>query len=202
LELHSVTEYNSLLFQTSEEFMKFSISREQHFFFEKNHYIEFDGILRPQDQKILCDIGKKSQSKFRDLSHSDSAVKAITHNISLASIAAELTHIRPLRFGFDDVLKPPFYLTNLHNDLCIQGLACALFLCIEDEESHGIFALPAMDLASLPLDVEKKYFIIAWTEDIAQYRLHEQDKYTHELKKRGYVFGARLKEPWHPIVVR
>lgn len=183
--------------------MKYSISREQQFFFEQQHYIEFDELLSPNEQKALMEATKKIAIDVRDLSHSVSSVKEITHCHRLAKLASELTHVRFLRFGFDQVLCPPVAFGNLHSEVCIQGLVCALFICLDgDNTMHAIFAEPFADLATLPLDPQKRYFVIGWAEEKAMYRLEPKDPYTHQLKKLGYVFGDRLKEQWHPTLIR
>lgn len=180
--------------------MKYHINREQHFFFEKNHYIEFDALLTDSERKRLADALQKVQPNSRNASYAFDVIKKITHMSKLAKLASELIHTRKLRFGFDQLLAAPYNLKNLHNETCINGLAIALYLSLDSDEQHAIFALPTMDLASLPLDLTKRYFLIVWTEDRAQYILQPKDPHTHELKKCGYVFGDRLKEEWHPIV--
>lgn len=183
--------------------MKYSISREQQFFFEQQHYIEFDELLTPAEQKSLFEAVKKIAVNTRDLSHTTPSVKEITHCHRLAKLASELTRVRFLRFGFDQVLCPPFAISNLQSDVCIQGLVCSLYICLDgDHAMHAIFALPTADLATLPLDCEKRYFVIGWAEEKAMYRLEPKDPHTHQLKKHGYVFGDRLKEQWHPTLIR
>lgn len=183
--------------------MKYSISREQQFFFEQQHYIEFDELLTPGEQKSLVEATKKIVLDTRDLSHTTPLVKEITHCHRLAKLASELTRVRFLRFGFDQVLCPPVAIGNLHNEVCIQGLMCALFICLDgDAVGRGIFAQATADLATLPLDPEKRYFVIGWAEEKALYRLEPKDLHTHQLKKLGYVFGDRLKEQWHPTLIR
>lgn len=183
--------------------VKYSISREQQFFFEQQQYIEFDELLSPKEQKCLYEATKKIAADSRDLSHTVATVQEITYSHRLAKLASELTRVRVLRFGFDQVLCQPIVMSNLQSEVCIQGLVCALFLCLDGDASmHAIFALPTADLATLPLDPEKRYFVIGWAEEKALYRLEPKDVHTHQLKKHGYVFGDRLKEKWHPILTR
>ncbi len=182
--------------------VKYSISREQHFFFEQSQYIEFDGLISAVERKKLFDVLKKHNAAARDLSHVSQPVKAVTHMTRLAKLASELTRVDHLRFGFDQLLCPPITLANVQEEVCISGLICLLFLPVDNEEGHGIFALPSAQIAELPLDLEKKYFLIAWAEERAQYILQPKDPHTHELKKHGYVFGDRLKTQWHPTLIR
>ena len=178
--------------------MKYHISREQHFFFEKNQFIEFDALLSDAELKRLQAALEKVPPNSRDASHAVDAIKKISHLAKLAKLASELTHKTKLRFGFDQFLVPPYGVKNLHNEICITSLAMALYVNVAT--GHAIFSLPAMDLASLPLDKEARYFLICWAEERSQYILQPRDPHTHELKRRGFVFGDRLKEEWHPTL--
>ncbi len=185
--------------------MKYSISRDQHFFFEKHHFIEFDDLLTAEEHSKLVKGIAKPGTVLRDLSYFSESVKSVTHLPRLAKLASELSRKRPLRFGFDQLLRPPFTISNLYNEVCIRGLVMALFLSVDDKggkKSHGIFAEPVCDLALLPLNREEEYIVIGWAEEKALYVLQPNDAYTHELKKQGYVFGDRLTEKWHPILTR
>ncbi len=182
--------------------MKYSISREQHFFFDERHYIEFDELLSADEHKKLVEGISEVANVRRDLSHAVEGIKAISHLPRLAKLASELTHRRPLRFGFDQLLRPPVTIKNLYNEVCIRGLVAVLFLSVDKNSSHAVFADPVCDLALLPLDLTKEYFVIGWAEDKALYVFQPSDHYTHELKKRGYVFGDRLIERWHPTLTR
>lgn len=186
--------------------MKYSISREQQFFFEQNHYIEFDGLLSLDEQKKLHQVLKTVGTTLRDLSNVSEPIKTIAYMSRLAKLASELTHKRFLRFGFDQLLSPPIAIGNLQNEVCIQGLVCVLYLSLDTDEGpfegHGIFALPTVDLATLPLNPEKRYFLIGWADERAQYIFQPKDPHTHELKKHGYVFGDRLNDRWHPTLMR
>ena len=182
--------------------MKYHISREQRFFFDQNSYIEFDGLLLPDEEKRLAKSLAKVDKGARDLSLKDGLVKEVVHSIARAKLAAELAHVRLLRFGFDELFVPGWTTKNLMNEVCIQGLVICLFLTLDGEGGHGIYAKPSVDLDKLPLDPNRRYLVIGWAEERSMYVLQPNDPYTHELKKRGYVFGDRLKEEWHPVVIR
>lgn len=175
--------------------MKYSIPREQQFFFEQNGYIEFDGLLSPAEQKKLIDACKPGLS--RNFSHRSDAIKAITHSRRLAALASQLTHTKLLRFGFDQLFTEKIY-----TDLCINGLICLLFIEIDSPEGHAFFAKFPVNTETLPLKPNERYFVIGWADEKAQYMLEPKDPHTHELKKLGYVFGDRLQEKWHPTLIR
>lgn len=182
--------------------VKYSISREQQFFFEQQQYIEFDELLSEQEQKSLITALKKVVTSTRDVSHTSEAVKTITHMSRLAKLASELTRVRHLRFGFDQVLVPPVTIGNMLNEVCIQGLVCVLYIAIDKDAGPSIFAKASADVATLPLNPDARYFVVGWADEKALYLLQPKDPHTHQLKKHGYVFGDRLKEEWHPTLIR
>ncbi|MBS0635234.1 MAG: hypothetical protein JSR37_07205 [Verrucomicrobia bacterium] len=169
--------------------MKYSISRDQQFFFEQKKYIEFDGLLTPLEQKALQTAIKPG----RNLSFKSDQIKAITHSRRLAKLAAGLTHGKFLRFGFDQLYTGG-------TEFCINGLVCLLFL--EVDSDHAIFTTPTVDITTVPLKPDARYFLIGWADERAQYILQPNDPHTHDLKKLGYVFGDRLQEQWHPTLLR
>ncbi len=182
--------------------MKYHISREQRFFFDQRHYIEFDGLLSNEEQKRLKNALLKESSVKRDISSVHSDVREIVLSRSRAKLASELSYNKVLRFGFDELFVQPNTTKNLLNEICIQGLIICLFLDIDSDDGRGIFTLPNVDISELPLDPNKRYLLIGWAEEKAIYIMQPNDPHTHELKKRGYVFGDRLQEKWHPIINR
>lgn len=180
--------------------MKYSINREQQFFFDQNGYIEFDGLLTEKEQKTLSDALKKVASPTRDLSLDLELVKSVSHLPRLAALASSLTRVRLLRFAFDELLVAPFTITTLEGSIAVQGIACGLILSLEAD--HALYVNKITDFSTLPLDPSKRYFLIGYAEDKALYTYQPKDPFTHELKKRGYVFGDHLKAPLHPTLAR
>ncbi len=182
--------------------MKYHISREQRFFFDQHQYIEFDGLLSPEEQKKLKSALSKPASITRDLSSSNPTIKEVVLSRARAKLAAELSHTKILRLGFDELFVLPNQTKNLLNEICIQGLIICLFLDIDSEDARGTFVLPNVDLSQVPLAEGKRYLLIGWAEEKALYIMQPNDPHTHELKKKGYVFGDRLQETWHPVIHR
>lgn len=182
--------------------MKYHISREHHFFFEQHRYIEFEGLLSNQELDHLARAIGKYSKQVRDLFRASDEVRKIVQMSRLAKIASELTHKRHLRLGFDQVVQTPLALNILEQQCCITGLVAGLLIDLDDPTGRGIYFAPALDTGVLPLEANKKYFLIVWADARAQYILQQQDPHTHELKKLGYVFGDRLKEKWHPTIIR
>ncbi|MDF2550068.1 MAG: hypothetical protein K0S07_1135 [Chlamydiales bacterium] len=106
---------------------------------------------------------------------------------------------------------------------CIRGLTLSAILCLESDsvgesvflqkETFSLSDLKPGDLAFLEADQPfpfdelygketGEYLLIAYAEPQALYTLHERDIHTHLLKREGYVFGDRLKDPYHPLLFR
>lgn len=181
--------------------MKYHISREQHFFFETTHYIEFEELLSEQEQKLLLQGVKASGCRY-NLSYKSTDVKKITWLPRLARLAAELTGKRQMRFGFDKLVDLPFTSGTLQAQSCISPLTCALVVSLDSPFGHGMFVQPGVDLATVPFPEQGTVLIIAWAEARAQYLYEERDPHLHELKHEGFVFGDRLQEKWHPVLIR
>lgn len=181
--------------------MKYHISREQRFFFDESHFIEFDELLSQQEHRDL--VKEVSRAKEgRDLSRENSTIKKIVQHPRLAKLTAELVLAKTLRFGFDQVIGYPWAFTNLSQEACISGLIAGLILPLEDEKLSGIIFKPTLDLSTLNLDPAKKYLLVAYVDRSAQYLFQPKDPYTHTLKKLGLVFGDLLPEKLHPTLVR
>lgn len=181
--------------------MKYHISREQRFFFDSSHFIEFEEILSQDEHADLLSHVAKSKER-RDLSRSDPVINKIVQLPRIAKMAAELTNARFLRFGFDQLITLPLPFHNLSQDACINGLVCGLVLSLKPGDATGILFLPTLDLSLLPLQADENYLLIVWADRGAQYLFQPKDPYTHTLKKLGYVFGDKLQDKWHSVVVR
>lgn len=111
--------------------MKFSVIKEQRFFFQQNHWIECEGILSENQLQTLsreiptvCTERLKtpeekasSEELFevgRDLWRGTSALKKIILSKDLAQIASELIEQQPLRMGYDQLFPPLSLGTSLN----------------------------------------------------------------------------------------
>jgi hypothetical protein len=147
--------------------MHFTITADHRFFFTKNHYIEFEGII-PLDQVSLLKknaeetIAKRlriSPEKLKeknapelyfagyDLWRDNQEIKKITHKQVFASLASELLQASPLRYSFDQYFATfqchaasPYSIPySLQNISCIQPLAGGLLLPLNDLSSPPTF---------------------------------------------------------------
>jgi hypothetical protein len=187
--------------------MRYHVSDEQKRFFRKGGFIDFEDLLAPED------IEKLKIQKVVFCPRDDAGVEKIVHSSSLFHIARQLSEKNTLRFAFDRVftsapLKASFTLQQMSS---IQPLLMACMIGLEGGREAGEqfypfpkpstlrFFLPSCRWPLGPFDGEKGY-LITWADPICLYYFSEHDPCTHELKKRGYVFGDRVGEPWHPLM--
>jgi hypothetical protein len=166
-----------------------------------------------------------------DLHCSDDELQRIISQRSWVSAFSELLDCRPMRLGFDQYfpvnrsregLKDDPYRDFLNNNYsleqssCIKGIKGGLLICIEaptvESESatlpqnpgDAILYLPDMSIptAQLNLPTAGSYFLVTYCDAISLYVPNKNDPHIHTLKRWGYVFGDKLKEPHYPIIYR
>jgi hypothetical protein len=140
--------------------MKYSITKEQLFFFENNLFIEFeellsksevDSLLRGVENALQSSIEKKVPEEIflhgRDLVHLDEKIRKVLFSPRLGQIARALSMSKTLRFGFDQLYSGPKEgekaqktFSCLNDESCIRELSCALMICLRgsvSEKSHS-----------------------------------------------------------------
>jgi hypothetical protein len=113
---------------------------------------------------------------------------------------------------------------------CLTGVACGLMICLacpkdiapsqqetpEQEISENLYSVFPKKAGSgtyfapdFPINYPilttlqgYRYLLIVYVQSFSQYYLEERDLHTHELKGDGYVFGDKLNDKRHPIVLR
>lgn len=194
------------------------LSADQKAFFEKQGFIEFEGLVSEAEVAIL----KRCKSQ-RDSSRDDPQIEKIVHSSLFAKIASELSLQKRLRFGYDEQYFLPIVETGrstLNESNSIRGLACAMMICLEGESENDANSLPFTPFPKKPGNAtfflptlhwdyslfskrpKQRFLLIAYATMRAVYAFEENDPHTHALKKLGYVFGDRLGEACHPILSR
>ena len=169
-------------------------------------------------------IGKAGRNLFLD----SEGVRRLVTGRNLAQIMAELLFAVPLRVAYDQVLTSPMSLgervalftepTSLEESSAFQGIKGGVLICLSggavgEDEEPGLPNLPGNALflsaeAMIPYEELLKhpkgsrYLLIVYGGQGVVYRRNEQDPHCHALKERDYVFGDRLRDDTHPIVVR
>ena len=139
--------------------MRFSLTADHREFFNKNNYIELQGILplaqvaslkkhaiEALEKKLNLSFAKIQKKPSRelflagyDLWRSSDPIKKIVHKNAIATVASELFQTFPLRFGFDQYflidensISPFAENFTLQETSCLSPIAGALILPLED----------------------------------------------------------------------
>src|ERR1700722_1447113 len=209
--------------------MRFAITLDHRDFFTKNHYIEFEELL-PLDQVASLKrnteetlakrlrvsskklIGKSAPEIYQagyDLWRDNAEIKKITHKQAFATLISELTHIMPLRYGFDQYFatfqctaaSPYDVPSSLQEVSCISPLAGALLLPLQDLSSpptffplplkagSGLFLSPtfALPWPQLFSTCGLAFLLITYAMEKATFRADSHDPHAAFLKRLGYA---------------
>ncbi len=143
--------------------MKFAIAAEHRHYFHHHQLLELEGLLSPIQAASLVESIKAAVFKrsgpskghlsaneqfmlAHDIWRSDPAIAKIVMQLEFAKIAAELTHSRVVRLGYDQWFPPISSLSDrastydellstpvsLRSVSCLQGVICGLMLCLSD----------------------------------------------------------------------
>lgn len=161
----------------------------------------------------------------------NSEIRQIATQKRTTSLIGELLNCRVLRLGPDqylpsnrkhllkeedpygEFLKTP---ASLKEFSCIQGVVGGLLFCLEvprnpdpsaffpSNPGDGMFFTAEKQIPFPYLNEEGSgsYILFTYTEKVALYLHQEKDPHLHALKHWGYVFGDKLREPNHPLVLR
>ncbi len=146
--------------------MRFTISAEHRDFFIKNHFIELETLISPQQIEALYKHAEETvakrlrlpvhQLKARpapeiyqagyDLWRDCEPIKKIAHKQSFAEIACDLMQTMPLRYGFDQyfamtkcTVSPYDVPSSLQEISCLSPLAGAMIVPLQDLSSPPSF---------------------------------------------------------------
>ena len=157
----------------------------------------------------------------RDLSNRNAEIQRVTSRRRLLTVLAELTGQHQLRWAYDQVITSgegtaSMQTESLNQTSCFQGLVGAILLRIEgeDDEPNAEIVKPStlgagvFITATKPIDYQalvepgQRYLLMVYGQPKLAYIHNPQDLHTHQLKDLGYVFGDRVKDTTHPIVLR
>lgn len=183
--------------------MKFSISLEQRNYLHSTSYISFYNLLNATELSLVK--GSLHKEKGRDVWRSHSTLKPLIFSKRLVNLVFELTLKKPIRYAFDlyvtekEDLKEIFGEEPLQNRMAINPLL-GMYL-INLQTALGYFILPT---ATFPYAILEPgpYFLIGYGDKHSQYLYEIRDPNAHFLKSLGYVFGDRLNDNLHPILLR
>lgn len=161
-----------------------------------------------------------------DLWRENEDVRRVVTSVKFAELVYDLLQTKPIRLGNDQLfpsvhqssIKQNHFIDQLQTNCleatnCIQGLLCGLIICLSDGPTSTIFPGKAGDAVlihpSLHIDFTElrqhegqRFLMITYGQSLCQYLLNEKDLQTHVMKNYGYVFGDKLKDNLHPILLR
>jgi len=205
--------------------MEFVISSDQNYFFEKNGYIEFEGIFKPQEilrLKNSLDTTLKARlkdkpndwyAKTRDLWRDSPEIARTLLNGNLGKVSSELIHQRPLRLACDQWIfggkELPFQ-NSLAKSFPFQGIEIGALIALNtiEESPSPLFPKKAGNVLFLNRYVQldgispADYLLVVIANAKAVYALQQNDPGTHTLKQIGYNFGDKLNDNDHPYLIR
>lgn len=187
-----------------------------------------EGELAELNQSIDSLLANSPKNfPLRDLWRSCPQVKKIANSKRLLQVAFELIQKKPLRLAFDQLMlesnKQSKHITpilihqgSFQQISCINYLQGLFLLCIRStdvkqneepfdlSEGDGVFLTPDVPFpfASLNPSPYKRYLIVAYGNQHSQYLFEDRDPYCHFLKNLGYVFGDKLNDRLHPLLLR
>jgi hypothetical protein len=155
----------------------------------------------------------------RDLWRSHPEIKKQCANRNFASIAAGLVREKSLRLALDQWIPPGFDWKNastLEDLVPIQGVVAGAFIALNsgitnDEPSifpsnagHVLFVKPGtpLPLNGLSAQRNQSFLLVVYGSPKSVYIHKESDPLTHYLKEHGYVYGDRLSDHLHPILLQ
>ena len=155
----------------------------------------------------------------RDLwRQSDIVRKQVIHN-NLATIASSLIRERPIRLSLDQWIPAGIEFKNpvtFEQIFPVQGILAGAFIALESalgDEERAFFPREAGNIVFvkpdtiIPFDQLTKeraqsMLLIVYGSRKSVYIHNETDPLTHYLKSQGYVYGDRLSDSQHPLLLQ
>lgn len=155
----------------------------------------------------------------RDLWRNHPEIKKQATNRNLATIASGLVRQKPIRLALDQWIPAGFdwkNISTLEQLVPVQGLLAGVFIAIDSGvlgENGSIFPGQAgnvlivkpdtqLPFNELSLERNQSFLLIAYGSRNSVYIHKETDPLTHYLKEFDYVFGDRLPDNLHPLLLQ
>lgn len=201
---------------------------QKHHFMEIEGLLSLEKITQIEkfsDEILAKRLGAKNSSielflQGYDLWRDNKKLKEILYKRSFIKVIADLLNVFPLRIAFDQYIKsslsPPIQTTWALEELsCIKPLAGSVLIPLSFSKplkSHFPFPKQLGNLLLLAPDYPipwpllfalegLKLLILSFAPEKALYQQETRDPHQHALKKWGYVFGDRLNNQHHPLVI-
>lgn len=201
--------------------MRFTLDRKTLDQFKTTGQITIESFF---DSDKCLQISKFIESKIPSFEFKDIAMKSAhnlvaenpsfqkiinLHNLSL--LAYELTQVKPIRvaydqwlFGgmstFDEERKSLFVDPSLpfSERFSVSQIETVLLIDLKKGDLH--FFKPDQKL--MPIALNDRYLLIVFSRSASLYQPCAADPMDSFLKKKGYVYGDRLKDNEHPLLLQ
>lgn len=163
--------------------MQFAITKDHRHIFKEQGYITFDDLLSEKETALVLHHYQKGA---RDTWRHNEAIKSLIFKRAYVRLVADLFQAKSLRLAYTEYTDQ---IAPLEETSSFQTLTGALIL---GEKATIINT-------STPFECGEG-LVIAYCPRITVCVRNDNDPFTHDLKKMGYVFGDRLRDDTHPVL--
>lgn len=168
-------------------------------------------INRLIDEKISSfEFKEKAMLEGHNLVIENEALQKAINVFNLAVLSYEFTKVKPIRLAYDQFLFGGISTFDedrnslfLNNELSIdQKVAVSLpVMCVVINLKTGdlLFLKPTETMPKVSLG--DRYLFLVFTQAASLYQPCKGDPVESFLKKRGYVYGDKLKDSYHPLLL-
>lgn len=155
----------------------------------------------------------------RDLWRNHPEIKKQALNRNLATITSGLVRQKPIRLALDQWIPPGMdwkNITTLEEMVPVQGLLAGAFIALDSgvtgEDTPVFPSQPGnilivkpdtiLPLHELTSERNQSFLLVVYGSRNSVYIHKESDPLTHYLKELDYVFGDRLSDSLHPLLLQ
>lgn len=178
-------------------------------FFDSAKLIRINRLI---DEKISnFELKDKVMQEGHNLVIENEGLQKALNLYNLAFLVYELGKVKPLRLAYDQFLfggmstldqeRKSLYLDNekpLDTRLSISGSVVAVHINLKTGDL--LFLNPSQPLPKVELG--DRAHLLVFTQTVSLYQRCEADPADSFLKKRGYAYGDKLKDSYHPLLLR
>ena len=174
--------------------MKTTISAQQLVYFRRQGHVRFENYpLDFQKVRILV----QESGLTRDLWRKSPFLKKLILQ-TLGPMALELARKPSIRLACDHYQSKTATVQRIQDLFCFQGLVCVF---VFSESDLGII-LDVFEPSSLTSLLPKEAYLVAFALENAVLIENPKDPFNAATRNLGYVYGDRLANPHHPLIMK
>ncbi|MFN4174967.1 MAG: hypothetical protein ACK4HV_07695, partial [Parachlamydiaceae bacterium] len=168
-------------------------------------------INRLIDEKISSfEFKEKVMQEGHNLVIENEPLQKALNLFNLAALSYEFTTIKPIRLAYDQFLfggistfdeerKSAFLNTEIPFSERLSVSLPVMIVLIHLKTGDLLFLKPSEALPKVNLG--DRYLFLVFTQGSSLYQPCKADPVESFLKKRGYVYGDKLKDSYHPLLL-